>query len=73
MTKPQAPKSPSSTLRDPNKWKTAEEPITAAQRSYIETLSREASEDLPEDLESLTKAEAALLIEELQRKTGRAS
>lgn len=57
-------------LRDPTEWKTGDEPITAAQRSYLETLGTEAGEKV-EDLDSLTKAEAALKIEELQRQTGR--
>lgn len=48
-----------------------EEPMTRAQRSYLETLIREASEDLPEDIDELTKAEAAVRIDELQRRTGR--
>ena len=60
----------SQTLRDPTEWKTGDEPMTAAQRSYLETLTREAGEDFNPDIE-LTKAEAALRIEDLQRKTGR--
>ena len=60
----------SQTLRDPTEWKTGDEPMTAAQRSYLETLAREAGEDFDADLE-LTKAEAALRIEDLQQKTGR--
>jgi len=44
--------------------------MTHAQRAYLETLSREANE--PFDPEKpMTKAEAALRIEELQKKTGR--
>jgi hypothetical protein len=57
-------------LRDPADWKTGDEPITAAQRSYLETLATEAGEP-SEKLEELTKADAALRIEDLQRKTGR--
>ena len=49
-------------------WVTGDEPMTGPQRSYLETLAREAGEDLPE---SMTKAEASQLIEELQAKTGR--
>jgi hypothetical protein len=41
-----------------------------AQRSYLETLSREAGEPFDPD-SSMTKAEAARRIEELQRRTGR--
>jgi hypothetical protein len=57
-------------LRDPTEWKTGDEPITASQRSYLETLATEAGEQI-DNIDQLTKAEAALQIEELQRKTGR--
>ena len=59
-----------SLLHEPEHWKTGDEPMTTAQRSYLETLSREAGETLDPDL-TLTKAEAALRIEELQQRTGR--
>ncbi len=55
-------------ISDPGHWKTGGEPETAAQRSYLETLSREAGEEPPQPL---TKAEAAERIEELQERTGR--
>jgi Protein of unknown function (DUF3072) len=55
-------------IKDPDDWKTGSEPETAAQRSYLDTLSREAGEQPPEPL---TKADAAKLIEELQERTGR--
>ena len=57
-------------FRDPEHWKTGDEPMTAAQKSYLSTLATEAGESLNDD-EPLTKAEAALRIEELQKKTGR--
>jgi hypothetical protein len=57
-------------LRDPTEWKTGDEPITASQRSYLETLATEAGERI-DDIDTLTKADAAMRIEELQRKTGR--
>jgi hypothetical protein len=57
-------------LRDPTEWKTGDEPITASQRSYLETLATEAGERI-DDIDTLTKADAAIRIEELQRKTGR--
>lgn len=57
-------------FRDPEHWKTGDEPMTAAQRSYLQTLATEAGEEFDED-EELTKAEAALRIEELQKRTGR--
>lgn len=71
MAKPPTPDSTPRPVRDPHEWKTGDEPITTAQRSYLETLYREAGEDIPDDLTELTKAEAALQIEELQRRTGR--
>ncbi len=60
----------SNTRKDPEEWTTGDEPMTGAQRSYLETLSEEADEPLDENL---TKAEASERIEELQRKTGRGS
>lgn len=54
---------------DPDEWKTADEPMTEAQRSYLETLAREAGESL--EAEELTKAEASKRIEELRRKSPR--
>jgi hypothetical protein len=55
-------------IKDPKDWKTGDEPMTGAQRSYLQTLSGEAHEPPPEDL---TKAEASEKIEELQHKTKR--
>jgi hypothetical protein len=57
-------------FRDPTQWKTGDEPITASQKSYLSTLATEAGEQIDE-LDSLTKAAAALRIDELQEKTGR--
>jgi Protein of unknown function (DUF3072) len=54
--------------KDPSDWVTGDEPLTGPQRSYLETLAREAGEDVPD---RLTKAEASELIERLQEKTGR--
>jgi hypothetical protein len=58
----------SSPEKDPEDWTTGDEPITGPQRSYLETLAREAGEDVPADL---TKAHASELIDRLQEKTGR--
>jgi len=66
----QNPKTPGTPVRDPAEWKTGDEPITSAQRSYLETLTREAGDEFDPD-EVLTKAQAAERIEELQRRTGR--
>ena len=54
--------------KDPEEWTTGDEPMTGPQRSYLQTLCREAKEDFDD---SLTKAEASKRIEELQAKTGR--
>jgi hypothetical protein len=56
------------TIKDPEDWTTGDEPMTGAQRSYLETLATEAGEEVEG---SLTKAEASERIEELQAKTGR--
>ena len=58
----------SNTIKDPDEWKTGDERMTGAQRSYLKTLSDEAK--VPVD-EELTKAEASKRIDELQEKTGR--
>jgi hypothetical protein len=54
--------------KDPEDWTTGDEPMTGPQRSYLQTLCREAKEDFDE---SLTKAQASKKIDELQAKTGR--
>jgi len=54
--------------KDPEDWTTGNEPMTGPQRSYLQTLCREAGEDFNEDL---SKAEASKKIDELQEKTGR--
>ena len=54
--------------KDPAEWTTGDEPMTGAQASYLKTLSDAANEPFPDDL---TKAEASLRIEELQKRTGR--
>ncbi len=56
--------------KDPDEWVTGEEPMTSAQASYLETLSREAGEPFDPNL---TKAEASKRIDELQERTGRGS
>jgi hypothetical protein len=54
--------------KDPEDWVTGDEPMTGAQRSYLDTLAREAGEQVSADL---TKAEASEHIERLQGRTGR--
>ena len=59
---------PGTTEKDPESWVTGDEPMTGAQRSYLDTLAREAGETLQADL---TKAEASEHIDRLQDATGR--
>jgi hypothetical protein len=54
--------------KDPADWVTGDEPATGAQKSYLQTLAREAGEEIPDDL---TKADASRKIDELQDETGR--
>ena len=54
--------------RDPDEWKTGDEPMTPAQRSYLETLCRDTGEAFDE---SLTKAEASKRIDELRERSPR--
>jgi hypothetical protein len=54
--------------RDPDEWKTGDEPMTDAQRSYLETLSRETGEAFDE---TLSKADASKRIDELRARSPR--
>ncbi len=54
--------------KDQSQWVTGDEPMTGPQRSYLNTLAREAGEDIPDNL---TKAQASELIDKLQQRTGR--
>jgi DUF3072 family protein len=54
--------------KDPDDWKTGDEPMTGAQASYLKTLSDQANEPFDD---SLTKAEASKRIDDLQDRTGR--
>ncbi len=59
---------PSGAEKDPSNWVTGDEPMTASQRSYLDTLARDAGEELDANM---TKAEASEHIDRLQKKTGR--
>jgi Protein of unknown function (DUF3072) len=54
--------------KDPSDWVTGDEPATGAQKSYLNTLARQAGEDVPEEL---SKADASRKIDELKDETGR--
>jgi hypothetical protein len=53
--------------KEPDDWVTGDEPMTGAQASYLQTLSRQAGAEVPPDL---TKAEASKKIDELRSKAG---
>jgi hypothetical protein len=54
--------------KDPSDWVTGDEPATGAQKSYLNTLARQAGEDVPDEL---SKADASRKIDELKDETGR--
>ena len=54
--------------KDPDDWKTGDEPMTASQRSYLTTLAQDTGEDVDENL---TKAEASKLIDDLRDRSPR--
>ncbi len=49
--------------KDPSDWVSGNDPMTEAQRSYLDTLARQAGEELPADL---NKAEASENIDRLR-------
>ncbi|PUA79714.1 DUF3072 domain-containing protein [Nocardioides currus] len=58
------------TRKDPEEWVTGDEPMTGAQASYLDTLAREAGEEISADL---TKAEASEHIDRLQSGSDRSA
>jgi len=54
--------------RDPDEWKTGDEPMTEAQRSYLQTLCHDTGEQFDENL---TKAEASKVIDQLRARSPR--
>ena len=55
------------TIKNPDEWKTGDEPMTGAQNSYLHTLASQAHENVEDEL---TKAEASKKIDELRQKSG---
>ncbi|WAL41661.1 DUF3072 domain-containing protein [Brevibacterium sp. BRM-1] len=51
--------------KDPEEWVSGDDPMTEAQKSYLDTLAKEAGEELPANL---TKAQASEHIDRLQGK-----
>jgi hypothetical protein len=54
--------------KDPSDWVTGDESMTAAQASYLKTLSEEAGVEFDG---ALSKAEASQRIDDLRQQTGR--
>jgi hypothetical protein len=71
-TNPTAPTPSESTsaAKDPEDWVTGDEPMTDAQASYLATLGQDTGREIPD---SLTKAQASELIDELQADSPRVS
>jgi hypothetical protein len=55
--------------KDPRNWVSGDDPMTDAQASYLKTLADQARRCDPTD-ETLTKAEASELIDEMRRAAG---
>ena len=55
--------------KDPDDWTTGDEPMTGPQKSYLQTLAREAGREV--DLDGVSKADASRMIDELQAVSGR--
>jgi Protein of unknown function (DUF3072) len=56
-------------VKDPADWTTGDEPMTGPQKSYLQTLAREAGREV--ELDGISKADASKLIDELQLASGR--
>ena len=56
------------TNKDPDDWKTGDDPITEKQRKALEAISKKTG--IKFDIESMTKAEASKAIEGFSPKTG---
>lgn len=53
--------------KDPSEWVSGDDPMTEAQKSYLDTLAKQAGEQLPANM---TKAEASQHIDRLKKLTG---
>ena len=54
--------------KDPDDWTTGDEPMTGAQASYVKTLCEETGHEFDE---TLSKADASKLIDQLQGESKR--
>jgi DUF3072 family protein len=62
------PQPDSTVQKNPDDWKTGDEPMTPAQRSYLNTLAQDTGETVDENM---TKAEASKRIDELRKESPR--
>jgi hypothetical protein len=69
MTEMNPNNSPDTPQKDPEQWATGDEPATAAQKSYLETLARDTGADIPD--QGLSKARASELIDDLRNRSPR--
>lgn len=53
--------------KDPSEWVSGDDPATEAQKSYIDSLAKQAGEQIPANL---TKAQASEHIDRLKKLTG---
>jgi hypothetical protein len=53
--------------KDPSEWVSGDDPMTESQKSYLDTLARQAGEELPA---TMTKAEASEHIDRLRSDSG---
>lgn len=53
--------------KDPEEWVSGDDPMTESQKSYLDTLAKQAGEQLPANL---TKAEASEHIDRLKGESG---
>lgn len=54
--------------KDPSDWVSGDDPMTEAQKSYLDTLAKQAGEQLPANM---TKAEASQHIDRLKKLTAK--
>ena len=67
-TSPKQDPTQGNVAKDPQNWVTGDEPMTAAQASYLQTLCEETGEEMDPNL---SKAEASKRIDELKKRDPR--
>jgi hypothetical protein len=67
-TSPKQDPTQGNVAKDPQSWVTGDEPMTAAQASYLQTLCEETGEEMDTNL---SKADASKRIDELKKRDPR--